>query len=134
MLERITVAAIIIGLVVLGTLALRFVPALWRARLRRVSDSGFAHGDTRPTVLYFFTPECVDCRVRQAPALHALEQAHPGAFDLVKVDAVADGSLASRYHILTVPSTVILDPAGRVVDANLGFAPKERLRVQLGLG
>ena len=134
MLERLAVAAAIISVVVLATLALRLVPALWRARLRKTSDTAFASGTARSTVLYFFTPDCVDCRVRQAPALSELERAHPGAFDLVKVDALADATLANRYHILTVPSTVVLDAQGRVKDANLGFAPAELLKAQLGLG
>lgn len=84
----------------------------------------------RPAVLYFTTATCAQCRLQQAPAL-AQVQARRLDMNLVKLDAVDQRELADFYHVMTVPTTVVLDHQGRPVAVNHGLATPDRLLAQL---
>lgn len=84
----------------------------------------------QPAVLYFTTASCAQCRLQQAPAL-AQVQARRGDLTLVKLDAVDQRELADFYHVMTVPTTVVLDRQGQPVAVNHGLATSDRLLAQL---
>lgn len=84
-------------------------------------------------VLAFTTPDCAPCRTVQRPALEALQERYPGRIVVGEVDALAEPRLAARFGILTVPSTVVIGPAGDVRAINNGIATAERLTAQMGL-
>jgi thiol-disulfide isomerase/thioredoxin len=84
-------------------------------------------------VLAFTAPDCAPCRTVQRPALEALEQQYPGRIVIGEVDALIEQRLAARFGILTVPSTVVIGPAGDVRAINNGTATTERLAAQVGL-
>lgn len=84
----------------------------------------------QPAVLYFTTATCAQCRLQQAPAL-AQVQARRKDLTLVKLDAVDQRELADFYHVMTVPTTVVLDRQGRPVAVNHGLATPDRLLAQL---
>jgi len=88
--------------------------------------------DGRRTLVAFSTPSCAACRTAQAPAIKAVEQ-QLGAAEIrvIKVDASKQPEVARAFGVLTVPTTVVLEPAGRVVAINQGFAPSRRLIEQL---
>ncbi|TME96771.1 MAG: thioredoxin family protein [Chloroflexi bacterium] len=88
--------------------------------------------DGRRTLVAFSTPSCAACHTAQAPAIKAVEQ-QLGAAEIrvIKVDASKQPEVARAFGVLTVPSTVVLEPAGRVVAINQGFAPSRRLIEQL---
>ncbi|MGH2584008.1 MAG: hypothetical protein ACRDJE_03770, partial [Dehalococcoidia bacterium] len=83
-------------------------------------------------ILYFTAERCVQCRLRQEPALRDLTAAAPAPLRVEVLDAVRDRALAARYRILTAPSTVVVGADGRVAAINHGFAPAERIASQLG--
>lgn len=85
----------------------------------------------RPAVLYFTTATCAQCRFQQTPALEAV-QASRQDLNLVRLDAVDQPELADFYHVMTVPTTVVLDRQGRPVAVNHGLATAERLLGQIG--
>lgn len=87
---------------------------------------------TRPAVLYFTTPECAQCRLQQAPILNQLAAKVDVAVH--KLDAVEQEALARFYGIMTVPTTVVLDPQLRPVAVNHGVAPLPKLLAQVGEG
>jgi thioredoxin 1 len=126
-----------LGLLValLGGLAMLYVLVLAGARYRRsrrvdrMSEPGLADG--RPTVLFFTADYCTVCHHRQRPALDLLTGELDGGLRVVEVDASEDRTLAKRYGVLTLPSTVVLAPDGRVSAVNYGFAPSDQLRAQL---
>lgn len=88
--------------------------------------------DGRRTLVAFSTPSCAACHTAQAPAIKAVEQ-QLGAAEIrvIKVDASKQPEVARAFGVLTVPSTVVLEPAGRVVAINQGFTPSRRLIEQL---
>lgn len=84
----------------------------------------------QPAVLYFTTATCAQCRLQQAPAL-AQVQARRQDLNLVRLDAVDQRELADFYHVMTVPTTIVLDGMGRPVAVNHGLATPDRLLAQL---
>lgn len=103
----------------------------WHARRRAVGDVGTPAGEplasSGPHILYFTTEQCSVCRLRQEPALARLEA------PVRKIDAIAEKSLARRFAIYTVPSTVVLGADGQVSTVNYGFASAEKLARQLAV-
>jgi thiol-disulfide isomerase/thioredoxin len=85
---------------------------------------------TRPAVLYFTTPDCAQCRLQQAPILSQLGDKVDVAVH--KLDAVEQEALARFYGIMTVPTTVVLDPHLRPVAVNHGVTPLPKLLAQVG--
>ncbi len=120
---------------VLGFLAL--LTALWLGarffdRWQRRRLGRLVAGRDRPTVLYFFTPDCHQCRRVQAPVLEALRRAVDGAVVVEAIDASRHPDLAARYGVLTVPTTVVV-VGGAVRAVNRGPVGLATLRRQLGL-
>lgn len=82
-------------------------------------------------LLVFSTADCRQCHTHQAPAVQQVRAAYGDLLTIEEIDAPATPDLASRYHILTVPSTVILDASGRARAVNYGFAPAAQLSTQI---
>lgn len=130
-LERLAILALIVA----AALALAYV---WRCCLRRRVER-LAQTDapaavrqlisSAPAVLYFTTPECAQCRYQQAPILEELAQR--ARIAVYAVDAVAQQDLARHYGIMTVPSTVLLNPRLQPVAVNHGLATPEQLDRQV---
>ena len=48
-----------------------------------------------------------------------------------KIDAVADRVLADRFHVYTLPTTVVMAADGHALHVNYGYAPAPKLVRQL---
>ena len=79
-----------------------------------------------PYIIYFTGDSCTVCRTHQEPALSKLD-----GIRIDKVDAVAERVLADRFHVYTLPTTVVMAPDGRVLHVNYGYAPAPKLERQL---
>jgi thioredoxin-like negative regulator of GroEL len=127
--------AVVIGALVVGGRLL----AARRLRQLRAADPGelwralSVTPDGRPLVVAFSTPGCAACHMAQRPALAALEERAEGMVRVVHVDAAEQPHVARAFRVLTVPATVVLDPRGRVLAANHGFASTGTLAEQVGL-
>ncbi len=84
-----------------------------------------------PAVLYFTTPTCAQCRFQQTPAL-AQAQERLAELQVLKLDAIEHQRLADYYHVMTVPTTIVLNSQRRPVAINHGLATAERLLAQIG--
>ncbi len=131
MLERLLILALVGAIVVA-------VWALLRERQRRrlsalAATSPFA--DLVPTgraaVVALTLPTCVECRARQAPAIERLRASLGASIHIVTLSAETHADLVTQLGVLTVPSTVVLDPAGTVCFLNQGFADETRLAQQV---
>ena len=108
--------------------ALAAPPLMERAGTGNESiDSG-----TSPVrILAFSSADCKQCHQLQAPALRRVQQIHGVNVAVVEVDAPTSPELLQRYHVLTLPSTVVLNASGRAHAVNYGFANTQRLLDQV---
>jgi thiol-disulfide isomerase/thioredoxin len=131
-LERLVILVALVVATVLATLAVR----AWNARrtraVMRAAPLWERLGempDGRATLVQFSTASCAACHTAQAPAVAAVEK--QVAVRVIEIDAAKRPDIASAFGVLTVPSTVVLAPAGQVVAINQGFAPTRKLVEQL---
>ena len=88
-------------------------------------------GRGEAALLYFTTEQCAQCRFQQSPILKQLTALV--SIPIHEVNALDKADLASHFGVMTVPTTVLLDRAGRPVAINHGVAPLQRLREQAAL-
>ena len=112
-----------VGLIVVAAASLE---NLRSRRARRLVAGVTAAQAAEPYILYFTGDSCTVCRTHQEPALARL-----GDVRIDKVDAVADRALADRFHVYTLPTTVVMAPDGRALHVNYGYAPAPKLERQL---
>src|SRR5664279_5162062 len=119
-------------LIIFGSFGLFLLYQRWM-RLRTpglLSDLG----PLRPgafTLVYFTTPTCVPCKTIQRPAITSLSQRLGNALQVVEIDAAQNPDLASRWHVLSVPTTFVIDPRGEVRHVNHGVTRVEKLLLQI---
>jgi Thioredoxin len=82
-------------------------------------------------ILAFSSADCRQCHQLQAPVLQRIVEARGSTVTVVEVDAPTEHELVQVYHVLTVPSTVVLDAAGQAQAINYGFANTQRLLTQI---
>jgi thiol-disulfide isomerase/thioredoxin len=112
-----------VGIIVLAAACLEVLRAR-RARAKTVGAAGEAAGE--PYLLYFTGEGCTVCRTHQEPALAKL-----GSVRVDKVDAIAERALADKFHVYTLPTTVVMSPEGRALHVNYGYATAPKLERQL---
>jgi thiol-disulfide isomerase/thioredoxin len=137
MLERLI---LLVVLAALAAAAVLLVRRLARGRFTQLQacaptpvwDSLGLEPDGRPTLLTFSTPSCAACHLTQAPAVRLVQQElGSDAVRVISVDASRQPTVAQAFGVVTVPSTVVLGGGGHVLAVNHGFAPPDKLRVQL---
>jgi len=126
MLER-----VLITLLVLGGLA-----ACWQVwqfyKLRLVQSLQPAEtGAGAPTLLYFCADYCAPCKFQQAPIIERLAAKLGEAVIIQSYDVTEHAELASRYRVMTVPTTVVLNAGGQVAHVNYGVTDQAKLEAQL---
>jgi hypothetical protein len=82
-------------------------------------------------ILAFSSDDCRQCHEMQIPALQRVLDARGSKVSVAEIDAPNSPDLTQRYRILTLPSTVIMDAAGRTHAVNYGFANTQRLLDQV---
>jgi thioredoxin-like negative regulator of GroEL len=132
MIERLL---LVIGFAVAGVIIYQGV-RWWQMRRATVTaqhDPLLTHfRDGTPGIVYFTTPTCTQCLVQQVPALERLQQRlGDNGVQVIRVDATQDPDAASRWGVLSVPTTFILDANGRPLHVNHGVANTDKLMQQL---
>jgi|SRR5437667_3146137 len=131
---------VLLGIVVwlLGLIGGRFVEKRRRQALSAVapsvlpgSEAGETAINTAVRILAFSSEDCHQCKRLQAPALERVVEARRETVTVIKVDVATEQDLVQTYHVLTVPSTVVLDTAGQAHAINYGFADTHRLLTQV---
>jgi thioredoxin-like negative regulator of GroEL len=119
---------IAVAVVMLAALAIRAGQASQRRHLvGRVVDDDV----DGPAILFFTGAACTICHTAQRPALERLGPEIDGRVAVREVDVAADPSLAQRFRVMSLPTTVVLDRDGRARAVNAGFAPAPLLQRQL---
>ena len=94
-------------------------------------------GPLRPmsyVLVYFTMPSCVPCKTVQRPAIQDLHCLLGDALQVFEFDVTQHPELASRWGVLSVPTTFIIAPNGQVRFINHGVARYERLLAQIHTG
>ena len=139
-----TIFMVRIGVLVLVSMLLvlvvwsgrRFVEAQRRRALAAVplafgGDMDANASLSQVRILAFSSDDCRQCHEMQIPALQRVLDARGSKVSIAEVDAPNSPDLTQRYRILTLPSTVIMDAAGRAHAVNYGFANTQRLLDQV---
>ena len=87
--------------------------------------------ESKIRILAFSSAACTQCRTLQQPVLRRLQALRGDEIEVVEIDAPGSPELAGRYRILTIPSTVLLNPAGEAFAVNYGFADLSKLQQQI---
>lgn len=124
-------AAVFVVLAVALRLGRRFVESRRRLALAAEPFAPPQGAEVPVRILAFSSDDCAQCHRLQAPALERVLAARPGGVAVQEIDAPATPELTSRYNILTVPSTVVLDADGRAHAVNYGFANTAKLLRQV---
>jgi hypothetical protein len=82
-------------------------------------------------ILAFSSADCRQCHQLQEPALQRLLAQRGETVSVEYIDAPTTPELTSHYHVLTVPTTVVLDATGKAHAINYGFANVQRLLEQV---
>jgi thioredoxin 1 len=133
-----------LGIVALVALALWAIISIVRGVIANQRALAFAAGaepaplpanltaTTSPVrILAFSSETCRPCHTLQRPALEQIAATHGDTVVIDWIDAPSSPELTGRYHVLTVPTTVVLDAHNRVQAVNYGFAPTKKLREQI---
>ena len=126
MLERLLILGVL--LILAGLFSIRH--RITRKNLQIQLPGKLNNSNALPTVLYFWTDNCVQCKTSQKPALNRLLDKN-GKFNLISVDALNEKELVSEFKIKTVPSTVIFAADGKSRFINNGFVNEQELSKQI---
>jgi thioredoxin 1 len=83
-------------------------------------------GSKEPVLVDFYTDGCPPCRM-MAPVLQEMEAEANGRYKVVKIDAAAEGQLASSYGIRSVPSFFAFS-GGKCVGQTIGSKSKAAMK------
>jgi thioredoxin-like negative regulator of GroEL len=129
MTERLLLASTLLATFGLAGLLLQNGMRHWREH--RFGTMALAPTAARvPRVIAFSGPGCASCRT-QRRVLDAVLAEWTGGIEISYVDAVEEATLARRFGVVVVPTTVIAAPDGHVVGINGGLADSDRLLRQL---
>jgi thioredoxin-like negative regulator of GroEL len=85
----------------------------------------------QPSILFFTGENCTICHTAQKPALDAVTATLDHDVRIREVDIAVQPDLARTYRVMSLPTTIVLNPAGEILAINVGFASAEKLRGQL---
>jgi len=131
MIERIGIVT------VLGVIGFIAYQALQYWQKRRISEQvhvdpileGLQQG--LATIVYFTTPHCIPCKTQQQPTLERLQTQLGDQLQVVKIDATQDPESASRWGVMTAPTTFVLDKDWQPTAINHGVVTDVKLMTQL---
>lgn len=126
MLDRLVITFVIIG--GLGLLWLGW--SYYKGRLvRSIQIKKDSTG--RPTLLYFAADYCAACKFQQAPIIEKIAANRGDSIVVEKFDVTQHPDVATKYKVLTLPTTVVINADGQVAHINYGVTQESKLELQL---
>lgn len=106
----------------------------WTLKLR-TSNLLIDLGPIRPdafTLVYFTTPTCVPCKTVQRPEIAKLESILGNKIQILEIDATERPDMANRWGVMSVPTTYLINPQGKLLHINHGVKRAHQLLMQIG--
>lgn len=116
--------AIVLLFIVAGTAAFA---GLRRWHMGRIT--AVAAPNALPTLLYFASETCLVCPAQEQHVQMAMVDWN-GRLSLQKINVDHEPDKATRYGILSLPTTILLDSSGSVQQINYGLTNAHKLRSQ----
>jgi thiol-disulfide isomerase/thioredoxin len=120
-----------LAVVATGYLSYRLINFLVLIRASSNSAASMKFSPGKPVLLYFTTPTCVPCKTIQRPAIRRVQEIVGSRLEVVEIDASLQPQLASRWGVLSVPTTFLIDASGKPRHVNHGLASADKLLSQL---
>ncbi len=86
-------------------------------------------GSDQPVLVDFWAEWCGPCRMI-GPSIEALATQYAGKAKVFKVDVDAEGDIASKYGIMSIPALLVFKD-GKQVDSHVGAIPRERIAAMI---
>jgi thioredoxin 1 len=83
-----------------------------------------------PVIMYFRSDSCAPCRT-QNQYLTDLEESYGARMAIQKIDVDDNKEMAGRFGVFTLPTTLVLDRAGKVHYINYGLTATNKLARQM---
>jgi len=129
MIERLVIVAV---LAILGVVVYQLYT---RRQLAQISAKSSADpilnglNPEVPTIVYFTTPNCIPCKTQQQPAIKKVRDTQE--VQVVQIDATQDPDAASRWGVMSAPTTFVLDSSFKPKSVNHGVADETKLLKQV---
>ena len=126
MVERLLITLLLVSLGV----GLFLLSRRWHLRTlnQGVGQQRTATGSAQ--LLYFRSDHCAPC-VAQREYIQALAERFQDGVTMSEIDIDAEPERAAQYKVLTLPTTLIVDPQGEVKYINYGLTAMPKLADQL---
>lgn len=120
-----------IGIIFFGLGVYWFVCQRMLARAKGQVNSLPEPLQSKPTIVYFTTPDCAPCKTVQRPALQRLTDLLGEHLHVIEIDATQHPEVAQKWGVLSVPTTFLLDEKGAAKYVNNGVTRLEKLLEQV---
>ena len=126
MLDRVLITFTVVGGLGLLWLGWQYYKAKTIQTLHSIEVSA-----NKPSLLYFTGKYCTACKFQQTPIIDSLLAKLGDSIDVKQYDVSDHPELASRYRVLTLPTTIVVNESGQVTHVNRGVARQDQLETQL---
>jgi len=100
------------------------------AQPSRIVSLKAALSNGKPTLAEFGASTCIPCK-EMKPILEQLAIEYEGKLNVVIVEVYDQMELTRSYKIMTIPTQVVFDSAGKEITRHIGLWPKEQIIAQL---
>lgn len=127
MIERLAIS-IVVAAVMTGLLKILISFLAWRTRSALSASRNSVH-HSMPILLYFWSDRCIQCKTqeREISAAQNILRQSGKQFKIRKINALEDKKATELYHVMTVPTVILLDEDEQPVAIHPGFTRAKKI-------